>query len=179
MQIGPNGKALRIQWTGGRRKSAGTCPKWLCRATRNHTFFRLRQSWQASCSRHFRAPSRHPTSRRLETVQPRPFPPQRLGPHRLPTPKLLLARLRVIAAAGSLAPARFSGAEPERSQQIALRAKYQIHALPIRNGQPLLECQPARKTALVLGCATHEEHLFCSAIVASWPDLFRPSRFNG
>ena len=55
--------------------------------------------------------------------------------------------MRVIATAGSLTPARFSGAEPERSQQVALRAKYQIHALPIRKGHPLFESQPARKTA--------------------------------
>jgi hypothetical protein len=77
-----------------------------------------------------------------------PFLAQRLGLRLRQAPKPLPAGLRVAAAAGSLTAAPLVGAEPERSQQVALRPPYQRDAIAERHRQPLFKRQPAGKASL-------------------------------
>src|SRR6202035_1798042 len=84
---------------------------------------------------------------RLETFEPAPFVPQRLGLDLLEAPKPPTARPRVVAAACALPAAPLVGAEAERSQQIALRAPDQIVAHAQWARQPLFEREPPRKAS--------------------------------
>jgi len=79
--------------------------------------------------------SREPPCRALErreTVEPGPFPPQRLGLSPPQAPKRPVAVRGFVAATGAHPAAPLVGAEPERAQQIGLRAAHQRHALPKR-----------------------------------------------
>src|SRR4029077_187596 len=88
---------------------------------------------------------------RLETFEPAPFVPQRLGLDLLEAPKPPTARPRVVAAACPLPAASLVGAEAGRSPQIALRAADQWSARPRRPPQPLFEREPPRKTSRACG----------------------------
>jgi hypothetical protein len=93
------------------------------------------------------AQRRRAALQRLETLEPGPFPPQRLGPYLLPSPKPFTAFQRVVAAAGPLSAAPLFGAEPERPKQVALRAHDQWNAPAVRKSEPRFERQPPGKAS--------------------------------